>query len=95
MIPETRGNVDLVKARGLVDLLRQAFEADLAAPAPTWLASPGEDRGTHALVVEDDPDQRSIVAAGLRRAGYTEADVGPGEDALTLGDKVRKMLDQA
>ena len=89
LLIETRGNVDLVKARGLVDLLRTAFEADLVAPAPSWVASPGEDRGKHVLVVEDDPDQRSIVAAGLRQAGFTVADVGLGEEALPAARETR------
>jgi DNA-binding response OmpR family regulator len=82
-------SLDLARARELVGSLRAAFETDLAGPAPAWTASAGEARGQHVLVVEDDPDQRSLVVAGLRQAGYTVSDVDRGEDALPAARETR------
>ncbi len=86
------GALDLVAARRAVDLLRQAFEADLAAPPPAWTAPPGEPRGRHVLVVEDDREQRALLTSGLRRAGYSVTSVERGEDALASARDTRPDL---
>ncbi len=84
--------LDLAAARRAVDLLRKAFEADLAGPAPAWTAPPGEPRGKHVLVVEDDGEQRALLTAGLRQAGYTVSSVERGEDALASARDIRPDL---
>lgn len=84
--------LDLAAARRAVDLLRKAFEAELAGPAPAWTAPPGEPRGKHVLVVEDDGEQRALVTAGLRQAGYTVSSVERGEDALASARDIRPDL---
>jgi two-component system, cell cycle response regulator len=68
-----RGAVESGLAR-----LRRAFTEDLSEPASTTRVSPAR-RPLHVLVVEDDPIQRNVVAAYLRRAGFNVTDVDRGD----------------
>jgi CheY-like chemotaxis protein len=64
------------------DALEQAFTDDLAHP-PEWVGpdpSAGGDR--RVMLIEDDEDQREVIAINLRAAGYVPIEVRAGDLAL-------------
>src|SRR6266700_7064701 len=58
------------------------------APLPkVTLPSPVELQGHETiLIVEDQPEVRTLAVAALRRYGYTVLDAASGEDALSRAD---------
>ena len=55
-------------------------------------ASAEGDGGPLVLVIDDDPDTRSICERALRAAGYRTATAASGEDGLARLDGVRPSL---
>ncbi len=75
----TRGPYDPQLARDLARAMADAFASDLATP-PDWaFDAPRPARSSSVLVVEGDPDQRSIVTACLRGAGHDVQELASGE----------------
>jgi HPt (histidine-containing phosphotransfer) domain-containing protein len=72
--------------RELTRALREAFTNDLTAP-PDWALDPATPSSSLTiLLVEDDPDQRSVVGAYLRAAGHTVHELGSGiRSSTTFG----------
>jgi carbon storage regulator CsrA len=64
----------LEQIEGELQALEQRIEAETSMPAPS--------RQRRALVVEDDQNERELLAAFLRLAGLDVATVGDGCDAL-------------
>jgi DNA-binding response OmpR family regulator/HPt (histidine-containing phosphotransfer) domain-containing protein len=74
-----RGVFDAARARDAVHAIRVALTTDLArAPVPAPQAT-AEARGASILVAEDEADQRAIVVAYLRGAGYRPIPVASGD----------------
>jgi DNA-binding response OmpR family regulator len=68
--------------RELTRTLREAFTNDLTSP-PDWALDPATPSSPLTiLLVEDDPDQRSVVGAYLRAAGHTVQELGAGDRVL-------------
>ena len=72
-------DADQVRA-GVADL-RAAFADDNAQP-PAAAAAPLTSTAMKILLVEDEPFQRAVIAAQLRKAGHTAVEVSKGEDVL-------------
>lgn len=86
---------DGARARQRVDAIEAAFAIDLAAaalrPVPAIASaatvsaakvSAGAADPLKVLIVEDDPDQRAIMEAWLREAGYSPVGVVAGDTVL-------------
>jgi len=74
---------DLGGAATALDRLREAFAEDLRRPVPSWaVAAPTEGGAPRVLLVEDDPEQRMLLGAGLRQAGYPVTEVARGDEAV-------------
>ena len=72
--------------------LRRVFTEELtasmsSAPAPDVRHTP-----MTVLLVEDDPDQRSIVSAHLRRAGHTVVEIDSGDRAVAAARETAPTL---
>ena len=73
-----------VELRRGVEALHEAFAQDAEQPAP---APPSGDvqvqeQPLRILIVEDEPVQRTIIAAHVRAAGHTAATVASGEETV-------------
>ena len=71
----------------VIGLLATAAEE---APAAVTAAAPGA-RPETVLVVEDEDAVRSLVAAGLRRTGYTVVEASHGAQALELAERMERI----
>src|SRR5688572_11179805 len=70
--------------RDAIATLRTLFEQDLAAP-PATAATPKVDGASlKVLLVEDEPIQRAITAAHLRKAGHQAVEVQSGDQAVSM-----------
>jgi DNA-binding response OmpR family regulator len=62
--------------------MREAFSNDLAYP-PDWAVDPATSPSNlTVLLVEDDPEQRAVVGAYLRAAGYGVQEPGAGDHVI-------------
>ncbi|MEK6631172.1 MAG: response regulator transcription factor [Acidobacteriota bacterium] len=77
-----RGAFDVSRANAIFDAIEEAFTTDLSNP-PAW-SSTAPPAGTRQriMLVEDDEDQREVVAIHLRAAGYQPILVPTGDVAL-------------
>jgi CheY-like chemotaxis protein len=74
--------IDGAHANRVFDSLRDGFADDLGKP-PAWsLTSPGTRSSRRVMVVEDDEDQREVVAIHLRAAGFVVLPVAAGDLVL-------------
>lgn len=73
-----RGAFDAVRARDVVNAIREAFVRDLASP-PEWAPTIARAAGATILVAEDEADQLAIVTACLVGAGYVAVPVVSGD----------------
>ena len=85
-------SLDADQVRAGVTDLRAAFADDAAHPqgataAPT--AAPLAGTAMKILLVEDEPFQRAVIAAQLRKAGHTAVEVAKGEDVLPAARTAR------
>jgi len=85
-------SLDADQVRAGVTDLRAAFADDAAHPqgattAPA--AAPLAGTAMKILVVEDEPFQRAVIVAQLRKAGHTAVEVAKGEDVLPAARTVR------
>jgi DNA-binding response OmpR family regulator/HPt (histidine-containing phosphotransfer) domain-containing protein len=86
------GPFDAVRARDLVDAVREAFTRDLAIP-PAWaLPAMSTAQAVRILVAEDESDQRAIVTTCLERAGYVPIVVGSGDRVVTMARAEKPAL---
>jgi CheY-like chemotaxis protein len=61
---------------------------------PETAQGPGDTRGTETiLLVEDDPQVRTLTASLLRRSGYQVLEASSGGDALLLSDQHTSAID--
>ncbi len=67
----------LAEIRDEIDLLRRRLEGEVQKPLPARIAKP-----CHALLVEDDRNERELLASFLRLAGVQVDTAGDGSDAL-------------
>jgi DNA-binding response OmpR family regulator len=72
-----------------VAALRSAFAQDLAEPAPELASSQPQGSSMTVLLVEDEPVQRAVISAHLRKAGHSLANVACGEEVLEAARKAR------
>lgn len=77
---------------GAISAVQQAFNHDLAQPAPAWATPPAKPSRPRILVVEDDEDLRHVVAASLRSAGYQVTAIGNGSEAFERAQVERPAL---
>ncbi len=76
------GTFDASRATLAFDALEQAFTDDLAHP-PEWVGpDPAAGGNRRVMLIEDDEDQREVVAINLRAAGYVPIEVPAGDLAL-------------
>jgi CheY-like chemotaxis protein len=76
------GAFDASRATLAFDALEQAFTDDLGHP-PEWVGSGRADGGgRRVMLIEDDEDQREVIAINLRAAGYVPIEVKAGDLAL-------------
>ncbi len=68
--------------------LQDAFTADAAQP-PTTSVAPLATTAMKILLVEDEPFQRAVIGAQLRKAGHTAIEVTKGEDVLPAARTAR------
>lgn len=78
-------------ARALSELA-ESFSRDLQKPEPAWAKAPSRAVGPRVLVVEDDEEQRKVVTAWLRAAGYQVTGTGDGGNAFTRARLDRPAL---
>jgi DNA-binding response OmpR family regulator len=84
--------IDAQQANVLFDTLRDAFTEDLANP-PVWAtAVPGTGQARRILVVEDDEDQREVLAIQLRAAGFSVIQVAEGDKVVDAARQARPDL---
>ena len=80
----------MAKAIRSADDGRRRLEATLAAlPVGVWIAN--TERET-ILLVDDEPEVRSLVQRLLRREGYVVLEAGNGADALTLSGAFKSRI---
>ena len=73
--------LDADQLRAGVADLQAAFAQDNAQPQ-TVTAAPLATTAMKILLVEDEPFQRAVIVAQLRKAGHTAVEVSKGEDVL-------------
>ena len=74
--------LDAPATRRILVSLPEAFQEDMAAPAPVWAIEPrAAATGVRIVVVEDDPEQRLLVVTLLRKAGHRVFEVDRGDTA--------------
>ncbi|MGE0813545.1 MAG: response regulator [Vicinamibacterales bacterium] len=78
-----------------VHVLLPAVEEALAPAARDETALPGrtEARGATVLLVEDDPEVRTLFTTFLRDAGYEVREAGDGEEALQIFERYGADID--
>ena len=79
---EREAEAEQVNDRGVREAFERliaAFSTDMAAPLPAWAATQPATASGNILLIEDDVEQRQLVAAALRQAGYRIAQVGAGD----------------
>lgn len=69
--------------------LQSAFAEDAAEPAPVWAEPQILGASLTVLVVEDEPTQRAVIAAQLRKAGHVPVMVALGEEVLPAARQTR------
>lgn len=76
------GSFDASAASRTFDALEQAFTEDIAHP-PDWLGlDPAAGASLRVMLIEDDEDQREVMAINLRAAGYVPLEVAAGDLAV-------------
>jgi DNA-binding response OmpR family regulator len=69
-----------------VAALRAAYTQDVANPnveeAPATPAAPAATSSMRVLLVEDEPVQRRVLSAQLRKAGHEPIEIGTGEEVV-------------
>ena len=75
------GTFDAGRATLAFDALEQAFTDDLAHP-PEWVGPDTAGGNRRVMLIEDDEDQREVMAINLRAAGYVPIEVHTGDLAL-------------
>jgi len=84
--------IDSERAIAVFDAMRDGFTDDLASP-PSWaFTGHPSSQSRRIMVVEDDEDQREVVAIHLRSAGYTVNLVPAGDQALDAARLFRPDL---
>lgn len=80
-------------ARAALARMGGAFARDLSDTPPLWAqdARPGA-AGARVLIVEDDPDQRQLMASGLRSSGYRVVTAESGTQAVITAQSERPDL---
>jgi two-component system, cell cycle response regulator len=74
-----------------IEILRGAFVTDLSEPdaSPASSSRPDAPVSFTVVVVEDDADQRAIVAEQLRRIGHVPIEVASGDRVLEVAREAR------
>lgn len=74
---------DQSRAESTVDLLERTFSEELSERAPRWALPTRATTGRpgRILTIEDDPDQRQLIASILRQGGYVMAQQAAGSGA--------------
>lgn len=81
--------IDGQAASDALDLMGTAFTGDLSGSVPSWAAGAAAASGARVLLVEDDPEQRQLVAAGLRSAGFRVITAESGPEGIELAKAER------
>jgi len=78
-----KGGTDRDTFHRAIDALKAAFETDRSGAAPDWALPDTESiDGPLVMVAEDDRDQRTVVVATLRSAGYRVIAIETGGPAV-------------
>jgi DNA-binding response OmpR family regulator len=72
-----------------VTALRSAFAQDAAGPGPEWTSPEPQSSSMTVLLVDDEPVQRAVISAQLRKAGHFPVAVACGEEVLAAARKAR------
>lgn len=80
-------------ARAALARMGAGFAHDLSGSAPSWAqdARPVA-AGARILIVEDDQEQRRLIASGLRSAGYRVVTAESGSEAVSTARNERPNL---
>ncbi len=79
--------LDIARARSIVEALDETFTHEVAVP-PHWATTGPRSREGTIFVLEDDPDQRSIIAATLKSAGYRVIEAASGEESISTARRL-------
>ncbi len=71
-----------------------AFTGDLSREMPEWAATANDLAESQILLIEDDHEQRQLVATGLRAAGFRviTAESGPAAIAVAIAERPDLVL---
>ena len=81
-LPSGQIGVQVADITRALSELAESFSRDLQKPEPAWAKAPERAAGPRVLVVEDDEEQRKVVTAWLRSAGYQVTGTGDGGNAF-------------
>src|SRR5688500_12215688 len=72
-----------------VEALHEAFAEDAEQPAPVPASADVQGPPLRVLIVEDEPVQRTIIAAQVRAAGHSAVTVASGEETVAAAHAER------
>ena len=81
--------VSPVELRDAVAALQGAFAQDVAEPRAETAPALPRGPALTVLLVEDEPFQRAVICAQLRKAGHVPVEVSTGEEVLDAARKTR------